>query len=99
MAIGLANRVVPKDQVLSASKTLAARMVKMSPLILKVLKRTLNDGGEMPLTAALAHEQAMASIVFDSEDAHEGCAAFLEKTRGEVHRALSKPWHRQARIW
>ena len=34
---------------------------------------------DMPLPAALAHEQAMISLVLDSEDAHEGCRAFLEK--------------------
>jgi enoyl-CoA hydratase len=33
----------------------------------------------MPLGAALAHEQAMIGLVLDSRDAHEGCAAFLEK--------------------
>lgn len=81
--IGLANRCVPKEEVLAAAKELAARMAKMSPLILKILKRTLNDGGEMPLSAALAHEQIMASIVFDSEDAHEGCGAFLEKREAD----------------
>ena len=79
VAMGLANRVVPKAELMSATKELAATIAKMSPLILKVLKRALNDGGEMPLSAALAHEQIMASIVFDSEDAHEGCSAFLEK--------------------
>ena len=41
----------------------------------------------MPLPAALAHEQAMISLVLDSEDAHEGCRAFLEKRRGPPSRA------------
>ena len=35
----------------------------------------------MPLDAALAHERAMLSLVMDSEDAHEGCDAFLEKRK------------------
>jgi len=51
----------------------------MSPLVLKMLKRTLNAGADMALSAALQHEQAMVSLVFDSQDAHEGCNAFLEK--------------------
>ncbi len=49
--------------------------------MLKLLKRTLLDGDEMPLGAALRHEQAMISIVLDSDDAHEGCTAFLEKRK------------------
>ena len=69
------------EHVLDACKELGARIAKMSPLILKILKRTLNAGGDMPLSAALAHEQSMASLVLDSEDAHEGCSAFLEKRR------------------
>jgi enoyl-CoA hydratase len=50
--------------------------------VLKLLKRTLTDGGEMPLASALRHEQAMIALVLDSSDAHEGCAAFLEKRKG-----------------
>ncbi len=50
-----------------------------SPLTLKLLKRNLLHGADMPLPAALAHEQAVISLVLDSADAHEGCRAFLEK--------------------
>ena len=37
----------------------------------------------MPLPAALAHEQAMIGLVLDSDDAHEGCRAFLEKRKAD----------------
>lgn len=77
--LGLCNRVVPKADALKEALALAERIGQKSPLILKLLKRTLRDGVEMPLGAALAHEQAMASLVYDSTDAHEGCTAFLEK--------------------
>jgi enoyl-CoA hydratase len=79
VAIGLANKVVPKAEVMKAARELAARMVSKSPLVLKLLKRTLNSGGEMPLSAALAHEQAMIGLVLDTADSKEGCGAFLEK--------------------
>jgi enoyl-CoA hydratase len=58
---------------------LAARIAGKSPLVLKLLKRTLRDGADMPLGSAIAHEQSMISLVLDSADAHEGCSAFLEK--------------------
>lgn len=35
----------------------------------------------MTLAAGLAYESSMISLVFDSEDAHEGCSAFLEKRK------------------
>lgn len=79
VAIGLANKVVPKAEVMAAAREMAARMVSKSPLVLKLLKRTLNSGGEMPLSAALAHEQAMIGLVLDTADSKEGCGAFLEK--------------------
>lgn len=79
VAIGLANTVVPKADVMSVARETAAKMASKSPLVLKLLKRTLNSGGDMPLAAALAHEQAMIGLVLDTEDSKEGCGAFLEK--------------------
>jgi enoyl-CoA hydratase len=79
LGFGLINRVVPKEQLLTETMDLAQRIARKSPLTLKLLKRTIMDGADMRLSAALAHEQAMISLVFDSSDAHEGCAAFLAK--------------------
>lgn len=77
--VGLANRVVPHDDLMAEAMTMAKNIASKSPLVLKLLKRTLSDGGDMPLSAALRHEQAMIGLVLDSRDAHEGCTAFLEK--------------------
>lgn len=79
VAVGLANRVVPHDRLMEEAMITARKIASKSPLILKLLKRTLIDGGDMPLSAALRHEQAMIGLVLDSRDAHEGCSAFLEK--------------------
>jgi enoyl-CoA hydratase len=77
--IGLANRVVPKDALMTETLALAEEIAGKSPLVLKLLKRTLRDGADMPLANALAHEQAMIGLVLDTQDAHEGVGAFLEK--------------------
>ncbi|HET7409828.1 MAG TPA: enoyl-CoA hydratase-related protein [Paracoccaceae bacterium] len=77
--IGLINRVVPKDSLMDEALSLAETIAHKSPLVLKLLKRTLGDGADMSLPASLAHEQAMIGLVLDSDDAHEGCKAFLEK--------------------
>lgn len=79
VAIGLANKVVPKESVLSEAHKLGAKIAAKSPLVLKLLKRTLINGADMPLSAALPLEQSMIGLVLDSNDAHEGCTAFLEK--------------------
>lgn len=81
VAIGLANRTVPAARLMADAMALAERIAEKSPLVLKLLKRTLRHGGEMPLSAALAHEQATIGLVLDAEDAHEGCSAFLQKRK------------------
>lgn len=77
--LGLANRVVPQADVLNEALALAETIAAKSPLVLKLLKRTLAHGADMALPSALAHEQSMIALVLDSDDAHEGCSAFLEK--------------------
>jgi enoyl-CoA hydratase len=79
LALGLANRVVPRAEVVPQALAMAERLAAKSPLVLKLLKRTLHEGAQMPLPQALAHEHAMIGLVLDSADAHEGCRAFVEK--------------------
>jgi len=79
VALGLCNRALPRARLLDEALALAARIAERSPLTLKLLKRSLRDGAEMPLASALSHEQAMIGLVLDSADAHEGCQAFLGK--------------------
>jgi enoyl-CoA hydratase len=77
--IGLVNRLVPDADLMAEALSTASAIAQKSPLVLKLLKRAMTDGDEMPLRAALRHEQAMIGLVLDSADAHEGCTAFLEK--------------------
>lgn len=77
--IGLVNRVVEDGEAVTAALEIAAKLAAKSAMTLKLLKRALRDGAEMPPSAALRHEQAMIGLVLDSRDAHEGCRAFLDK--------------------
>jgi len=79
LALGLCNRVVPAASLMEHTLALAGRIAHKSPLVLKLLKRNLRQGMDMTLTCALAHEQAVVSLVLDTADAHEGCRAFMEK--------------------
>ncbi|HEY9566544.1 MAG TPA: enoyl-CoA hydratase-related protein [Thalassobaculum sp.] len=87
VAIGLANRVVPHDELMAEARALALKIADKSPLTLKLLKRTIADGADMALPSALRHEQATISLVMDSRDAHEGCSAFLEKRKARFEGA------------
>ena len=79
LTLGLVNHVVPPDQLLAKVSEIAAKITHKSPLVLKLLKRSMSNGIDMPMPAALAYEQALIGLVLDSKDAHEGCQAFLQK--------------------
>lgn len=83
VAIGLANRVVMHDALLAKAKALARTLAQRSPLAMRMLKRTIADGADMPLSAALRHEQAMIGLGVESTDARAGFDSFLQR-RGPV---------------
>ena len=77
--LGLINHVVPPDRLLDKVTEIAKKIASKSTIVLKLLKRAMNHGIDMPMPAALQYEQAIIGLVLDSEDAHEGCQAFLQK--------------------
>ena len=79
VSLGIANRVVPKGTELAEALAFAEKIARKSQLMVKLVKRALLHGGDMPLSAALNYEHSMISLAFESEDMHEGCRAFLEK--------------------
>lgn len=78
---GLINKVVPRGSLMEETMAMAKRIAEKSPLILKLMKRAMIHGADMPMPAALAHEQAMIGLVFDTKDSKEGTTAFLEKRK------------------
>lgn len=79
VAVGLANRVVSHDALMDEALTLARSLAKRSPSALRMLKRTLADGADMPLSGALRHEQAMIGLAVENADARAGFDAFLHR--------------------
>lgn len=79
--LGLCNRAVPRSELFGQALALAERIADKSSIVLKLLKRAVLQGNDMPLPSALAHEQALIGLVLDADDAHEGCSAFLEKRK------------------
>ena len=79
--IGLVNRAVPQSELMSQTMLLASSISEKSPWALRLLKTSMVQGAEMPLSAALNHEAATISLLFQTEDAQGGCSAFLEKRR------------------
>jgi enoyl-CoA hydratase/carnithine racemase len=75
-ALGLANRVVPDEELLDSALSLAETLAAQAPLAVAAIKRL---SGYADLDAGIAAEQEAFADVFGSGDAREGIAAFLEK--------------------
>lgn len=81
--IGLANRVVPAESLIDEAKKLAATIAAQGPVAVRLSKEAVYRGLDLPLDDALKLEASLFGKVFESEDAKEGTAAFLEKRPAE----------------
>jgi len=79
LELGLVNRVVASSELDAAIKTLAATIIAMSPLVLRIGKRAFYD--LQGLDEAEAYDKAVAIMLENAlcHDAQEGIAAFLQK--------------------
>ena len=78
-AIGLVNRVTPEGEALAAAEALAATIASRPTSAIALGKRTFYEQIDMPLADAYAHASRAMVANFQSDDAREGRAAFLEK--------------------
>jgi enoyl-CoA hydratase/carnithine racemase len=77
--LGLVNRVVPPEQVLDEAVDLAGRIAANGPLGVQVTKRLVRSAAVLPAADVWALQEDLHATVFESEDAREGAAAFIEK--------------------
>jgi enoyl-CoA hydratase len=79
LAMGLVNRVVPRDRVLAEARALADTICLNGPLAVRACKQSAKEATFLPLKEALSNEMSFSASVFMSEDAKEGVRAFKEK--------------------
>ena len=78
---GLVTRIVPAADVITAALELAARIAAMPPEAVRAAKEAVNRAFEVSLEAGLEFERRAFYLLFDTEDAKEGLAAFSEKRK------------------
>lgn len=81
LAIGLCEKVVPADELLSTAMADAARWATKATKAIAAAKQAMNEGSGKPIDDALDEERRAFDQVFWTEDAKEGVAAFLEKRK------------------
>ena len=79
LAIGLVNKVVPRDKLLAESEALLRKMLANGPVSLRFTLEAVNAGLEMPFNPAQYLEATLFGLICSTEDMKEGTKAFLEK--------------------
>ncbi|MCI0659249.1 MAG: enoyl-CoA hydratase-related protein [Acidobacteria bacterium] len=81
LALGLVNRVVPREELAGATRALAEKLASRAPVALRLAKAALNLSARAPLDSGLAFEVLSQTILFETKDKKEGINAFLEKRK------------------
>lgn len=77
--LGLVNRIVPEDQVLSTALELADKINEAAPLAVRASRQAILDGLTLDEEDAFKLGGELVGPVFRSEDFAEGPLAFIEK--------------------
>lgn len=77
--IGLVNKVVPHDELMSATMELATKIASKPPISVKLAKEGIRRGLTMPLEEFRQWHAFAFSFVQHTEDHKEGARAFVEK--------------------
>ncbi|MDE2753293.1 MAG: enoyl-CoA hydratase-related protein [Gemmatimonadota bacterium] len=79
--MGLANLVVPHDELLERTRTFAGRIARNAPVALEMALKSIYQAVESPMDQAQATEATMFGLLASTDDMKEGMAAFLEKRK------------------
>jgi enoyl-CoA hydratase/carnithine racemase len=77
--LGLADRVVPRAEVLATATALATEIAGNAPTAVRMAKWALEVGGDLPVEAAMEVEDQAWRRAVESHDRREGIAAWVEK--------------------
>jgi enoyl-CoA hydratase/carnithine racemase len=76
--IGLALRVVPRDELLAEARVLAERLCQGAPLAVRAVNEMAHRGQTLPWVDAVRMGEAMRRVVGATDDAREGMTARAE---------------------
>ncbi len=79
LAWGIVNRVVADSTALESARALAATIASRGPLSNRLAKKLVDAAQDVALDAALSLSTGAQQEIFDSDDLHEGAAAFFAK--------------------
>src|SRR4051812_34582320 len=84
LAIGLVDRVLPKEEVYAEAVAWAGRFTGAAALALRAAKEAIDRGLEVDLETGLEIERAAFSSLFATEDRVTGMRSFVEQGPGKA---------------
>ncbi|MDQ7053334.1 MAG: enoyl-CoA hydratase-related protein [candidate division KSB1 bacterium] len=81
LELGMVNRLFAAESLLEETEKYAQRLASGATMAVAYIKRAVYEGIEKPLDEALALERELIEPLFNSADAQEGIAAFVEKRK------------------
>jgi enoyl-CoA hydratase len=79
LRIGLVNRIVPPEKLVTAAMDMAKEMASKGPIALKYAKEAIYKGMDMTLEQGLRLEADLYLLIHTTKDRIEGIKAFREK--------------------
>lgn len=84
--LGILNKLVSVEELLSSAEEMAAAIMKNAPLAVEKAKHVIQVGSELPLKNAIRLETEAEALLFSTEDKVEGMRAFVEKRKPVFNR-------------
>ena len=81
LRIGLVNKVVPVDQLMSVAMAMAEKIASRGSVAVQLCKAAVNEGMDMDLDSSMAYETEIFGLSFATVDQKEGMKAFVEKRK------------------
>lgn len=81
LKLGIVNRVVPHDRLMSETFRLAEKIAEKPPLAVRMMKRAVYQGQTSTLRAHLDYISSQLSLLSETEDHIEAAKSFLEKRK------------------
>jgi len=83
--IGLVNKIVSLETVLTAAEEMAREMASKGPISLQYTKEAVNKGMDMTLEQGLRLEADLYMLIHTTRDREEGIKAYQEKRQPDFH--------------
>jgi enoyl-CoA hydratase len=77
--IGLVNKVVAPEELMSTAKAMAAKIISKGSYAVSVAKAAINNGYDMDIRNAVEMEANLFGVTCSTNDKKEGMSAFLER--------------------